>query len=284
MTTSTLTKNALVSLLQKPKYEILPMKHVEQQFSFIPPEAKVTVTVSPSKGNNATLELSEQLSKTTSPERITPHISARLVKSQEELKNILQTVKQLGIKELFIVGGDTQTPAGPFANSFELVHSIRDIDADIRLGITAYPDGHPSISSEVLLEDLQRKAPYAQFMSSQLCFDGEKISKWLEQTRTLGIDLPLLVGIAGVVDMIKLMQISTRIGVGDSVRYMSKHAGAVFKLVGGYKPDGLLEQLTGTLANETNNVTGFHIYTFNQLEKTERWRKDILQKLGSQSL
>jgi methylenetetrahydrofolate reductase (NADPH) len=284
MTTSTLNKNVIISLLQKPKYEILPMKHVEQQFAFIPAEAKVTVTVSPSKGNSATLELSQQLSKTVSSERITPHISARLIESQEQLKNILQTVKQLGIKELFIVGGDTQTPVGPFANSFELIRTIRDVDADIRLGITAYPDGHPSIPNEVLLEDLQRKAPYAQFMSSQLCFDGEKISRWLEQTRNLGINLPLLVGVAGVIDIIKLTQIATRIGVGDSVRYLSKHAGTVFKLLGGYKPDELLENLNETLTNESSNVAGFHIYTFNQLEKTERWRKDTLQKLGSQSL
>lgn len=284
MTTSTLKDNVLASLLQKPKYEILPMKHVEQQFAFIPPEAKVTVTVSPSKGINATLELSEQLSKFISPERITPHISARLVESHEHLRTILRHTNDLGIKELFIVGGDTQTPAGPFANSFELVRAIRDCDTDIRLGITAYPDGHPNIPNDVLLEDLQRKQPYAQFMSSQLCFDGNKITSWLEQVRDLGISTPLLVGIAGVVDMIKLMQISTRIGVGDSVRYLTKHAGTVFKLVGGYKADGLLEQLTPTLTHETNKVAGFHIYTFNQLEKTERWRKDILQKLGSQSL
>jgi methylenetetrahydrofolate reductase (NADPH) len=284
MTTSTLNKNALVSLLQKPKYEILPMKNVEQQFAFISAEAKVTVTVSPSKGNSATLELSQQLSKTIAPERITPHFSARLVESQEQLKNILLTTKQLGIKELFIVGGDTQTPAGPFANSFELIQAIRDIDSEIRLGITAYPDGHPSISNDVLLEDLQHKAPYAQFMSTQLCFDASKISQWLGQVRSQEMTLPVQIGIAGVVDIIKLTQIATRIGVGDSVRYLSKHAGTVFKLLGGYKPDELLENLGDTLTNESSNVAGFHIYTFNQLEKTERWRKDTLQKLGSQSL
>jgi methylenetetrahydrofolate reductase (NADPH) len=284
MTTSTLTKNALVSLLQKPKYEILPMKHVEQQFAFIPAEAKVTVTVSPSKGNSATLELTEQLSSIISPERITPHISARLVESHEHLDTILKHTRDLGIQELFIVGGDTQTPAGPFTNSFELIRAIRDVDADIRLGITAYPDGHPSIPNEVLLEDLALKAPYAQFMSTQLCFDGDKITTWLKQVRSHGISLPLLVGIAGVVDIIKLTQIATRIGVGDSVRYLSKHAGTVFKLLGGYKPDELLENLNEPLNNETSKVAGFHIYTFNQLEKTERWRKDTLQKLGSQSL
>ncbi len=283
MTTSTLTKNALVSLLQKPKYEILPMKHVEQQFAFIPAEAKVTVTVSPSKGINATLELSEQVSKVIAAERITPHISARLVESHEHLRSMLQRVKSLGIQELFIVGGDTQTPVGAFANSFELIRAIRDVDTDIRLGITAYPDGHPRISSDVLLEDLQRKQPYAQFMSSQLCFDANKIQLWLEQMRGAGITLPLLIGVAGVVDMVRLMQISTRIGVGDSARYLSKHAGAVFKLIGGYKPDELLEHLLPTFADEANNVAGFHIYTFNQVEKTERWRKEFLHHLGGVS-
>jgi methylenetetrahydrofolate reductase (NADPH) len=255
------------------------MKHVTQQFSFIPPEAKVTVTVSPSKGINATLELSEQLSKTISPERITPHISARLVESHKHLNMILKHVRDLGIKELFIVGGDTQTPAGPFTNSFELIRAIRDADTEIRLGITAYPDGHPTIANEVLLEDLKRKQPYTQFMSSQLCFDGEKISQWLGQMRGSGITLPLLIGIAGAIDMIKLMQISTRIGVGDSVRYLSKHAGTVFKLIGGYKADTLLENLFRTFSDETKNVTGFHIYTFNQVEKTERWRKEFLHQL-----
>ena len=201
----------------------------------------------------------------------------RLVESQENLRGILKRVKSFGIRELFIVGGDTQTPAGPFANSFELVRTVRDIDADIRLGITAYPDGHPSISNELLLEDLTCKAPYAQFMSTQLCFDANKISQWLGQVRGQGITLPVQIGIAGVVDIIKLTQIATRIGVGDSVRYLSKHAGTVFKLLGGYKPDEIL-------TNESSNIAGFHIYTFNQLEKTERWRKDTLQKLGSQSL
>lgn len=280
MTTSTLNKNALTSLLQKPKYEILPMKNVEQQFAFIPPEAKVTVTVSPSKGINATLELCEQVSKGISGERITPHISARLVESHTHLKAILKRTKDIGIKELFIVGGDTQIPVGPFANSFELIQAIRDVDTDVRLGITAYPDGHPNISDEVLLEDLRRKQPYAQFMSSQLCFDANKIQHWLGQMRNTGITLPLLIGISGVVDMIKLMQISTRIGVGDSARYLSKNAGTVFKLIGGYKPDELLENLLLTFSEKTNNVAGFHIYTFNQVEKTERWRKEFLHQLG----
>jgi methylenetetrahydrofolate reductase (NADPH) len=257
------------------------MKNVEQSLEHIPAEAKVSVTVSPSKGIGATLELAEHLSKHVSPKNITPHISARLVESHEQVKNILRHTQDMGMNELFIVGGDAQKPAGPFSNSYELVQAIRDINTEIRLGITCYPDGHPAISNEVLLEDLQRKQAYAQFMSSQLCFDPASIKSWLAEVRKLGIHLPLQLGIAGVVDIVKLTQIATRIGVGDSVRYLSKHAGTVLKLVTGYKPDDLLEDLNPNFADAESNISAFHIYTFNQLEKTESWRKATLKKLGA---
>jgi len=273
--------SSLRQLLEQPKYEIIPMKRVENSFEFIPKNAKVSVTVSPTKGIDTTLLLSETLTNYLAPEQITPHVSARLVESKEHVKHILERVKDMGMKELFIVGGDAAEPAGPYKGSYDLVKAIRDIDTDIRLGITAYPEGHPSIPDNVLAEDLARKAPYAQFMSTQLCFEGGTIQKWLEQTRASGIDLPIQIGVAGVVDIIKLTKIATRIGVGDSLRYLSKHAGKVLQLMSGYKPNELLAELEPLFGDPKYNVEAFHIYTFNQLEKTERWRKDKLSELGA---
>jgi methylenetetrahydrofolate reductase (NADPH) len=118
-----------------------------------------------------------------------------------------------------------------------------------------------------------------QFMSTQLCFDAATIKTWLEQTRNEGITLPVQIGIAGAVDIIKLAQISSRIGVGDSLRYLTKHAGQVFKLMTGYKPDDLVQGLEPLYADPFFNIAGFHVYTFNQLEKTERWRQQTLALL-----
>jgi methylenetetrahydrofolate reductase (NADPH) len=160
-----------------------------------------------------------------------------------------------------------------------LVKAIRTVDTEIRLGVAAYPEGHPSISNEVLLEDLKRKQPLVQFMSTQLCFDALTIKNWLEQTRNNGITLPVQIGMAGVVDIIKLTQIATRIGVGDSLRYLTKHAGQVFKLMTGYKPDDLVQDLEPFYDDPFYNVIGFHVYTFNQVEKTERWRQETLAHL-----
>ena len=285
---SEVTMNTVVSqppslnaLLEQPKYEIIPMKRVEQSFEFIPKNAKVSVTVSPSKGIEATLELADQIGKYVAPEQITPHVSARLVEGKDHVKYILERVRDLGMKEIFVVGGDASEPVGPYKGSFDLVRAIRDVDTDVRLGVTAYPEGHPSIPEEVLEQDLLNKQPYAQFMATQLCFDAATIKGWLETRREAGVTLPLQIGMAGVVDMIKLTQIATRIGVGDSLRYLTKHAGTVFKLMSGYKPDDLLENLTPIFGDPFYNVEAFHVYTFNQLEKTERWRKEKLKEIGS---
>ena len=45
------------NFLQEPRFELIPMKGVEDQAKFLPDEATVAVTVSPSKGLDATLKL-----------------------------------------------------------------------------------------------------------------------------------------------------------------------------------------------------------------------------------
>ena len=57
---------------------------------------KVSVTVSPSKGIEATLELADRIGSYIPPEQITPHVSARLVEGKEHVKYILERVRDLG--------------------------------------------------------------------------------------------------------------------------------------------------------------------------------------------
>ncbi len=275
-TLNTPSRAGAAALLRHPKYELIPMKGVEKTFTSIPKGASVSITVSPTKGIEATLELTEQLAKTIPAAQITPHLSARLVEGHAPLESILNRVRNMGVQELFVVGGDSETPAGPFGNSLELIRAVREMDTDIRLGVTAYPEGHPSISKEVLQNDLLEKQAFVNFMATQLCFDAKTIQTWLQEVRQLGVTLPVQLGVAGAIDMVKLMQISSRIGVGDSLRYLSKHAGTVFKLMSGYKPDDLLRELEGAFADPAYGITGFHIYTFNNVERTEAWRQTWL--------
>ena len=280
MILSSQNKKTAFTLLHTAKFEVIPMKGVEAQLPFLPKDSKVSVTCSPSKGIDATIELTKQVINYVDASKVSPHISARLVQSQMHLKSILEQLKAHGIKGLFIVGGDAQEPAGPYTCSYDLVQAIKDIDASFELGITAYPEGHPLIAKDVLMQDLQRKAPYASYMATQMCFDASAIKSWLEQVRQAGVTLPVQIGIPGVMDLMKLVQISGRIGVGDSLRFLTKHSATVFKLMTGYKPDALIEELSPLMDDSLYNIETFHIYTFNQVEKTEAWRKDRIKEKG----
>jgi methylenetetrahydrofolate reductase (NADPH) len=50
-------------------------------------------------------------------------------------------------------------------------------------------------------------------------------------------------------------------------------------LPGGYSPDRLIEGLTPTLTDPESKVHGFHIYTFNEVGKTEAWRRETLEHI-----
>ena len=50
---------------------------------------------------------------------------------------------------------------------------------------------------------------------------------------------------------------------------------------GGYSPDALIEGLSASLGDPERKVPGFHVYTFNEVGKTEAWRQETLERLGT---
>ncbi len=141
---------------------------------------------------------------------------------------------------------------------------------------------HPLIDDEALRQALFDKLPFATYIVSQMCFDPEAILGWVSRIRRQGVGLPVVVGIPGVVNKKRLFQISRKIGVGDSARFLEKHAGLVASLLanvfesGSYIPHELVEKLTPYIGDEEYNIVGFRIYTFNQVESTEKWRQRVL--------
>ena len=73
----------------------------------------------------------------------------------------------------------------------------------------------------------------------------------------------------------KLVRVSTRIGIGESLRYLRKHGDFVARFLrpGGFSPDRLIEGLAPALVGPERKIAGFHIFTFNDLADTEAWRQ-----------
>ena len=79
---------ALAELLRRPRFEIIPLDGIEEQvLAHLGTDVKVTVTASPRKGLEATLELSERLARAGYP--VVPHLSARLVRDRSHLEEIV---------------------------------------------------------------------------------------------------------------------------------------------------------------------------------------------------
>jgi methylenetetrahydrofolate reductase (NADPH) len=274
-------RDALVGLLTTPKFELLPLKSAEPQSLFLPAGATVSVTASPAKGIEATVELTVWLAERGF--QAIPHLSARMIRDRAHLRAILDRLAAAGIERAFVVGGEAVKP-GEFPDGLSLLRAMTDLGHRFKeIGIPCYPQGHATIPDERLRAALADKQPFATSMTTQLCFDPRAIRSWLLAQRANGISLPVTIGIPGVAEIHKLIEISARIGVRDSRRFVSKNTALVGRMLrpGGYRPDGLLADLAPLLLDPTADVHGLHLYTFNQVETTEEWRQAYLAGLAA---
>ena len=247
------------------------MKNTAERARDLPKGATVSVTASPGKGMMATVELCESLA--ADGYSVVPHISARLTESLDELRTVVERVRDVGATRAFVVGGDVDAGTA-FPDAMAVLRALEDLDHPFtEIGVAAYPEGHPSISTERLHESLLEKQPHATHMVTQMCFDARQITRWIAEERATGVRMPLVIGIPGVTDAAKLMTIGARIGVGQSLRYLRKNRRTVLRLLrpGLYRPDRLIDKLSDLAVDDDANAVGLHVFTFNQIESTAAW-------------
>ncbi|MDQ2054663.1 MULTISPECIES: methylenetetrahydrofolate reductase [Halobellus] len=275
------TEDGVQYLLSEARFELMPFDSFDDEIEELPNGASVAITTSPQLGIERTVERSEEAA--AAGYEVVPHVAARYVEDREQLEEIARRLTEAGITDIFVPGGDKEEP-GEFESAYELLVALDELPYDFEeVGITGYPEGHDFLSEETLAEAMEKKAPYATYIVTQLCYDPEAILEWTEDIRARGIDLPIEVGIPGVMNYQRLLQISRKVGVGDSVKFLRKTTGIVGfvkQLVGSrgvYKPDELIDGLAPYVGDEEYKFRGVHIYTFNQTPDLEKWRRGRLQ-------
>jgi len=275
------TRRALAERLERPRYEVLPLDGiVDAVDAHVPRSARVTVTASPAKGLDATVDTA--LGLAARGFTVVPHLSARLVRDRGHLEEVASRLLAAGIRELFVPAGDADPPAGEFHGAADLLRAMGDLRGRFdEIGITGYPESHHVISDEETIQAMFAKAPMATCVISQICFDAAVIEGWIAQVRARGTDLPIWIGLPGIVDYARLIRISMRIGLGESARFLGHHRSWMGRLIARqFKPDALMRALAPTIADPGARIAGFHFYTFNEVERTERWRRATLARLS----
>jgi methylenetetrahydrofolate reductase (NADPH) len=269
-------------LLLHPRYEVLPAPGTEDAvLESVPPDITMTVTASPVKGLEPTMDLTQRLA--ARGYRVVPHLSARLVRDDAHLADIVARLTACGVDDVFVPAGDADPPAGRFDSALALLDQLEQMGSPFaRIGVTGYPESHPKIGDDITIQAMWDKRRHASYLVSNLCFDPATLRKWIARVRARGVTLPLFVGIAGPVDRGRLVQMAAKAGVAESARFLAGHAEWFLRLgtPGAYHPDRLLERTGAALAAPSSAVEGLHVFTFNQVRQTERWRRALLERLG----
>ncbi len=273
-------QSGLTGFLRTPRYEVLPTEDAEGLVvTHVSHEVTITVTASPRRGMEATIGLAERLAR--QGYSVVPHLSARMIRDRSHLAEILAAVKAMGSRDVFVVAGDAREPAGEFPDSISLLMAMAD-SGPHDIGVTGYPESHSFIDDDLTIQAMWDKRRAATYIVSNLCFDPRVVKRWVARVRRRKVELPIYIGMAGVADPAKLLRVSTRIGVVDSARFLRGHSNWFLRMLqpGGYEPGRFINALMPELGAPDRKVAGVHVFTFNEIEPTERWRQEMLARLN----
>jgi len=273
-------RKALAHHVREAYMEIFPTATIESKMNVLEPRSYVAITCSPSKGVDVTLDAAERLAHRGF--KVVPHVAAKMVRDVAHLREIMRRLDDLPITSIFVPGGDAPKPIGEFACALDLLRAMAEFDHKFtEIGVAAHPEGHPSIPPDVLMEQLFKKQELANYLVTQMCFDANVLAAWLRDIRESGVTLPAWIGLPGVLDRSTLIMTSLRIGVGDSLRYLRSRGRIALRLLKSstYRPDELLAEMAPYLVEPIYNIAGYHIYCFNQVERTQKWRHEFVDAL-----
>jgi methylenetetrahydrofolate reductase (NADPH) len=251
---------------------------IAQLGEILKPGTSVYVTAVPTVAPDETVAAASALRKAGFEPVI--HIAARRLTSADMLRDLLgRLTGEAGVRYLLVIGGDIDA-AGPYADALAVIQK-----GDLRkrgiegIGIGAYPEGHPRISSGRLEASLDEKiaSGAAQGLRvhivSQFSFSGEHIITWLKKLRSSGIKNPVGIGLAGPTSVPALIRYAKRCGVSASLRGLM--SGAATGLVGNVGPDRIIDMLSA--AQRELGETYLHYFSFGGVVQAARYARDKAQ-------
>lgn len=266
-------ETGLGHLLKNACYEMMPTEDVIGLIeASLSKDTLIHMMCPPEQGSDHSVGVCVELAQ-RGYTNLVPHISSRTVRSKAHLKELIQKLKDNGIRRGFFPGGDGEVPYGDYTSAVELLDDLAELDHGLEtIAIGCYPEGHRAIPDDILLEALKRKQTVATHMINEITLDPEVLVAWLRQMRNEGIELPLWVGVPGVMPLSRLMNQIQAWGVKQAIRYLKKSHGIVGALVKGrFKPDTVIHGLAQYATDAELNIQNTHFFTFNEIAKTEQW-------------
>jgi len=209
-----------------------------------------------------------------------PHLSC-VGSTREGIAQILATYRAQGIRRLVALRGDLPSgtaTAGEFRYAAELVRFVRETQGeDWHIEVAAYPEYHPQ--QRYAARDLQHYADKVQAGASsaitQFFFNPDAYFHFVEQTRRLGAQVPVVPGIMPFHNYAKVAQFAARDGI-EIPRWVALKMEGYMDDTASIRAFGL--DVVSALCERliAGGAPGLHFYTMNQADLT----LEICRRIG----
>ncbi|WP_311222648.1 MULTISPECIES: methylenetetrahydrofolate reductase [NAD(P)H] [unclassified Acidovorax] len=201
--------------------------------------------------------------------------------TQETVRTQLAQLKAMGVTRLVALRGDLPSgygAGGEFHYASDLVAFIRaETGNDFHIEVAAYPEVHPQARSPEA--DLQAYAAKvragADSAITQYFFNADAYFRFVDDTRRLGLDVPVVPGIMPILGSTQLMRFSDACGA-EIPRWIRLRLQGFGDDVASIRAFGL--DVVAELCEQlrTRGVPGLHFYTMNQSGAT----LELCRRLG----
>jgi methylenetetrahydrofolate reductase (NADH) len=215
-----------------------------------------------------------------------PHIAAREIVSREALDDFLARLRgEADVRRVLLIAGDVVAARGPFKSSGEIRASgLLQAHGIGRVSVAGHPEGHPYLDDAGMLavlqawRDWQRETGTRVDIVTQFCFESAPILKFLGRLSSCGIDLPVIVGLAGPATPATLTKFALRCGIGNSMRALRGQIGRYGRLLTDAGPDDVVRGLETAPRPATEAIAGFHLFPFGGLRKARNWLRGCSER------
>lgn len=197
-----------------------------------------------------------------------PHLSC-IASSRTELRELLNTYKQHGIRHIVALRGDLPEGAsrpGELPHASDLVAFIRAETGDhFYIEVAAYPEFHPEASDATAdLQYFKRKVEAgANSAMTQYFYSPDAYYRFVDSCEKLGITLPIVPGIMPITNYTQLARFSDRCGA-EIPRWVRKRLEAFGDDTESLRAFGL-DVVSGLCRKLLEaGAPGLHFYTMNQ--------------------
>jgi methylenetetrahydrofolate reductase (NADH) len=216
-----------------------------------------------------------------------PHIAAREMLSREALNDFLvRARREADVRRIVLIAGDVIAAKGPFKSSHDVAASgLIEAHGITSVSVAGYPEGHPYLEGAHPFEalaawrDWGRRSGVRVDVVTQFCFESGPILSWIGELQTLGIDLPVTIGLAGPATLATLTKFGLRCGIGNSMRALRGQISRFGRLLTDNGPDDVVRGLLAAPPAATAPAAGFHLFPFGGLRKAAQWLRDFQHEL-----